>query len=619
MKKTFFTFLFLLPQMALAQTLTKAFIKQSNDYYWGEAVSRNEQEASDAALENLTQNIAVMVSSDYQSNIQESNSNIKETVKKILRTFSTATLQNVKTIRSLKGQEIDVFHYIKKSNVEKIFSQRKTLIENIYDKARDFENHAEFGYALKWYYFAIVLMNSLPDQVLNYNKVNLKTEIPYRITSILNNTKFYLREDTLVSAKERELVFDIKTFDKPVQYLDFSFWDGNNQVDVQASDGQGTVTLLGASVKFTKLNVSIKYNYYENRQEINQVAQLWNLVQKPSFNNDRKLVLKVKKSKKLLVSDTTKSALKEHMADVSQTSSGQYKIKMHNPDSCKVTQEIGDETLSLIKLIQKDDTNRIKKQLNKDPFLEKRVLALMKYNHLSILDNQFSADINKTYMGWELRKIKVHAYYPSLNKQTTEYLVLDFNPRGKLYNVTFGIMNDLYKQFVKEGDSLKDWAHRQVIIKFVEKYRTAFMTRNIAMLDSLFSDQAVIIVGRVLKKTHQDGDYKFIRTSNKQPNFKQIRLTKDQYLKRQKKIFKTQKDIYLGYSTFSISRKNKQKGVYGISMRQNYYSSTYSDEGYLFLLVDFNEKLPQIYVRSWQPQVWDDSSLIKLSNFNINM
>lgn len=630
MKKFLLILFILLPQVVIAQKLSKTFIKQSNNYYWGEAVSRNEKEASDAALANLTQNIAVTVSSDYQSNVTETNANIKTTVQNILKTFSTATLQNVKTIRSLKNGDIDVFHYILKSNVRKIFDKRRTLIENIYNKANDFESNEEFGYALKWYYFAIILMNSLPNQVIKYQNVNLKTEIPYRVTNILNHTKFYLKTDSLLSPNERELVFNIKTFNKPDQYLDFSFWDGSNQVDVQATDGEGTVTLLGSSVKFNKLNVNIKYSYYENRQEIKEVAELWNLVQKPSFNNNRRINLNIKKHRKTLVSNESLNKSNAQVTSLSDTiksskfaTSQNFKLKgialkINNHDSCTVTSKIGHKTLSFINLIKKDDTQDIKHYFKNDPFLRKRVLALMKYNHLSILQNHFKADINKTYMGWEVRKIRVHAYYPSLNKQTTEYLILDYTSSGKLYNVTFGIMNDLYKKFVKEGKSLNDWKHRQVIIKFIEKYRTAFMTRDLATIDSLFSNQAVIIVGRVLKKSKQNGDFKFIKTNNKQPDFKQIRLTKNQYLKRQKEIFKTQKDIYLGYSTFRISRKNKQKGVYGISMRQNYYSSTYSDEGYLFLLVDFNEAKPQIYVRSWQPQVWNDSSLIRLSNFNIN-
>jgi hypothetical protein len=184
-----------------------------------------------------------------------------------------------------------------------------------------------------------------------------------------------------------------------------------------------------------------------------------------------------------------------------------------------------------------------------------------------------------------------------------------------LYDINFGIIESLYEKYSNIGAKLGDWKNRQVLIKFMEKYRTTFMTRDIEMLDSLFAEEAVIIVGREIKKNmHKD-----VSSFNNQiPNIEYIRMNKTQYLKRQKEIFKSRKDLYLGYSTFKIGRKNKQPNVYGISTRQNYQATGYADEGYLFLLVDFNEDLPQIYVRSWQPQEWNDSDLIKLSSFNIN-
>jgi hypothetical protein len=52
-------------------------------------------------------------------------------------------------------------------------------------------------------------------------------------------------------------------------------------------------------------------------------------------------------------------------------------------------------------------------------------------------------------------------------------------------------------------------------------------------------------------------------------------------------------------------------------MRQSYASTTYADEGYLFLLIDFAEEDPMIYVRAWQPETWSDDELIKTANFRI--
>ena len=134
------------------------------------------------------------------------------------------------------------------------------------------------------------------------------------------------------------------------------------------------------------------------------------------------------------------------------------------------------------------------------------------------------------------------------------------------------------------------------------------------MLDSLFAEEAVIIVGRILRKNKKK-DVSSIY--NQLPDVEYTRYTKEQYIERQRKIFNERRELFVGYSTLEILRKNKQPSVYGISMRQNYLSTGYSDEGYLFLLVDFEDELPQIYVRSWQPQEWDENVLINGSNFRI--
>jgi hypothetical protein len=289
-----------------------------------------------------------------------------------------------------------------------------------------------------------------------------------------------------------------------------------------------------------------------------------------------------------------------------------------NKDSCQVIEQIGRESEKLISILEKGSEKNAKNMYKDDSFLSKKIENVLKYNKIKIASGSVTANVNKTYNGWEVRKITVLNKYPTLNKQASEYMVLDFDSTGKLYDINFGIMDNLYEQFVEQGNYSDDWENRQVIFKFVEKYRTAFLSRNIEMLDSLFADEAVIIVGRVLKKTQMKDVYKYNKLNEEQPDVQYFEYTKGEYLKNQAKVFANQKDIYVGYNSFKISRKNKNDNVYGLSMRQNYQATTYSDEGYLFLLVDFNQKQPQIYVRSWQPQEWSESALIKLSNFNLN-
>ena len=84
--------------------------------------------------------------------------------------------------------------------------------------------------------------------------------------------------------------------------------------------------------------------------------------------------------------------------------------------------------------------------------------------------------------------------YPSLHKQSTEYLVLDFDDKGALIDLNASITENLYQTFVKQSEFGKDWDNRQQIIKFVEKYRTAYLTRDIKTVDLMFAEDALILV-----------------------------------------------------------------------------------------------------------------------------
>ena len=58
--------------------------------------------------------------------------------------------------------------------------------------------------------------------------------------------------------------------------------------------------------------------------------------------------------------------------------------------------------------------------------------------------------------------------------------------------------------------------------------------------------------------------------------------------------------------------------LYGVTLKQQWTSSTYTDTGYVFLLLEFvDPDRPLIHVRSWQPQRFDDGSVISLQDFEI--
>ncbi len=578
-------------------------IISSGNYYYGSGVSFDEQEARDRALSELTQQIAVRVANSFRKKLSESSRGLEEDVESILKTHSAATLKNVQMIKQPQPDgRIEVFCYISRDEVSKIFAERKRLIYEMFQKARQYEANLNYAYALKLHYFALLLINSVPDQNIVVDGENLTIEIPEQINRIIQKVRFAKVKDVLLPGDEREITLRVTGDGQPVSLLDFTFWDGQNQVQVTARDGLATFHLIGPSVKFNQLKLAIKYAYYDARDEFKVIDELWPLVDKPVFNSIQILSL----------NQTTEAPVQV------QPQIGEWNLTFTFDDDVPVLQKIRRSTVQFLELLKKADLKKINTAYAGDGFLKEKVVNYVKFNHPRPLDKNIKARINKTALGYELRRIRVFHNYPSIHKQSTEYLVLDFDHQGNLIDLNTSISENLYNKFVEQSQFGKDWKERQTIIKFVEKYRTSYLVRDLQTINLMFADDALIIVGRKIKRKKLPEDLKpKYQRFEKQPDYEYIRLTKEKYLQRLQRVFEAQQDIFLNYGSFRMIRKNNVKGVYGVEMRQSYNSTTYSDEGYLFLLIDFREADPLIYVRAWQPNEWNDSVLVRTANFRI--
>lgn len=178
--------------------------------------------------------------------------------------------------------------------------------------------------------------------------------------------------------------------------------------------------------------------------------------------------------------------------------------------------------------------------------------------------------------------------------------------------------NPFYKEAAKvlSGKlSVKDGNRRRVILNYCEHLRTAYTTKDIDFLKQIFSEQALIIVGNVVKTSPSD-EGKFMSSERVKYNIR----TKKEYIARLGKAFADNKSIDVKFSDFRIMRHPTMDGIYGVVLRQKYKSDRYYDDGYLFLLWDFrNESMPCIHVRTWQPSatVSDDSEIISIGDFNL--
>ncbi len=190
---------------------------------------------------------------------------------------------------------------------------------------------------------------------------------------------------------------------------------------------------------------------------------------------------------------------------------------------------------------------------------------------------------------YEVRNIPI--FFLSGNEH--QKVAVTFDQSGKItsFRITLpGIEIDT------TGEDITDIHRRQIILDYVEQFRTAYNTKDIDFLTKVFSDDALIIVGRnvVVKKDN-------IILSSRTEYYKE---TKAQYLAKLRQVFKIRKWISVKFEDIQIRMHPTKKDWYGVSLRQKYDSDGYSDDGYLFLLWDFTEgnDHPKIHVRTWEKE-----------------
>ena len=177
--------------------------------------------------------------------------------------------------------------------------------------------------------------------------------------------------------------------------------------------------------------------------------------------------------------------------------------------------------------------------------------------------------------------------------------------------------NPFYKEASKimQGKLTEtDARRRHTILNYCEHFRRAYTTKDLDFLKQVFSDKALIIVGNVIKPV--DNDNKF----QAEAKVTYAIHSKKDYISRLAKVFTANQKIDLKFSGFRIMRHPTMDGIYGVTLRQQYKSDRYADDGYLFLLWDFrNPSMPLIHVRTWQPAgtVHSGDDVISIQDFNL--
>lgn len=198
----------------------------------------------------------------------------------------------------------------------------------------------------------------------------------------------------------------------------------------------------------------------------------------------------------------------------------------------------------------------------------------------------------------------------------TRELTISFDKSGNITRVGFALLNN-HLSVPKGEQEVYDVRRKNEILKFVEDFRNYYNEKDIESLRKIYSDDALIITGRV-ETRKESGDF------NQQIKKKTTYTVqnKDEYLKNLSTLFRNNKYIDVSFEEIMISPANSEamNNFYGVNLIQHWTSKDksgkeYKDTGYLFMLWDFNEDPPVVHVRAWQSSDVPDDDIIMIDDY----
>lgn len=596
--------LLIAPIVCNAQSVEE--IQQSPDYLWGTGNASTLKKADNDALAALVSQISTKVSASFEQLTEATNGNDKEVVdetfKSVINTYSRATLNNTRRIVIQNEPEAVVMRYIKVSEIQRIFEGRKNKILNFAQEAQQAEKKAQVADALRYYYWALVLLQSYPDG--NYLKMEddagkeqlLSTWIPKQMNDIFSQVALSV-ERVHTEGNLKTAYLKVLYKGQPACNYDYTYFDGRDWSNIfSAKDGRGIIE-LPAIANIDGLSVKTEYAFEGEANIDNELAEVMETV---SLSAMRNAYLKV---------DGTCAENAAEEAEI-QLASVEEERKETNTGMRFLSD---DATAVYLKTMQ-----RVEDAIRSRNFTELEGCCtaagldmfnrLIKYGNAKIIRQP---DYQFLEYGDEVtcRSLPMSFSFKGNRRTFVEDVVFLMDKDAKINGLSFALNKPAIDDILNRtawGDTVKS-----VLINFLESYKTAYALKRYDYINSIFSDDALIITGSVLK--HSGG-------GERQPMNRQVvrytRQSKQEYMKKLQYIFKSNEFINLRFADNQVRKSGVGGEVYGIQIKQDYFSSSYGDTGYLFLMVDLNNpKEPLIHVRTWQPEKDPNFGLIDLSFF----
>lgn len=583
-------------------------IKKNSNYIWGEGNGTTMSDAEGEALRQMSVQISVSV---YNSSYDEE-SNDNSVQKAVLQSVSSAKFTNVQMRVLEEEPNAKVFCFMSRSEVKKMFEKRANHIVNMVDAGKTAESRMMIDEALRNYYWALVLAKTTPEPVeieFNDKKGEATSLLPIKIKSVL--AMINASVDEIQDGKNLILGFTYNG--KPVSSLNFKYNDGQSIVGpIVARDGIGEASMASIPAD-GKLHLTYELRF---RNEVDptdsDIAGAFNAGILPNINSSVAIAIK-NNSKKKAAAPALASA--EILA--AQPTNDKRSIAMQNADN---TDDLQQAVLAVEAAISSNNPKSAFNYFTPEGYT--LFANLMAKNGKVTLVGKAQSHNFIIADGYIIgRATNIKRQFRN-GKAFMEKLVYRFNPESrKIESVAFALTQRAENDIMNAAASWPE-VSRWAILNFMEDYQTAFALKRTDYINSIFSDDALIITGTILKKLN-NAERAFDRSKSLDlggpKDIAYSQLSKTEYIDRLQKIFSTREYVHLQFED-NVTRmidlpaiNGINKGAaFGIEIKQRYESTGYSDDGYLTMVFDTRGKLPIIHVRLWQP---DKNNMMSLQEF----
>lgn len=223
-------------------------------------------------------------------------------------------------------------------------------------------------------------------------------------------------------------------------------------------------------------------------------------------------------------------------------------------------------------------------------------------SHFTTEENELNENCLKVGVNFQLRRIGINLEKADHNGNKFREIVITFNKKGAIEGLMLQPLEFSQTAFMK--DALEDDIDQRFqMLHYVERFRSFYELKDLKSLREIFSDNALIITGEVVKKTRNTI---MERKAMKVEHETKYRVqTKEEYLRALAALFKSTESIKLNFSDIEVFRHRAKGHLYAVNLRQKWESKKkngqkYMDDGRLFLLWDFSDpEAPVINVRKW--------------------